>query len=61
MFSNFGDIAIQYHIDSLLRGKYGGLKFDSLPPLSCDDICIPSQVWSTDFLFEKGFRTERVR
>ena len=35
------------------KDLHGGLKFGPLPPLSCDGICIPSQVWSTEFLSEK--------
>ena len=31
---------------------HGGPKFGPLPPPSRDSICMPSQVWSTDFLFE---------
>ena len=31
---------------------HGGPKFGPLSPPSRDSICMPSQVWSTDFLFE---------
>ena len=31
---------------------HGGPKFGPLPPPSRDSICMPSQVWSTDFFFE---------
>ena len=31
---------------------HGGPKFGPLPPPSRDSICMPSQVWSTDFLCE---------
>ena len=31
---------------------HGGPKFGPLLPPSRDSICMPSQVWSTDFLFE---------
>ena len=31
---------------------HGDPKFGRLPPPSRDSICMPSQVWSTDFLFE---------
>ena len=31
---------------------HGGPKFGPLPPPSRDSICMPSQVWSTNLLFE---------
>ena len=40
---------IVYQINDI----HGSLKFGPLPSLSCDGICIPSQVWSTEFLSKK--------
>jgi len=41
----------RYYWKQVLR-VHRGPKFDPLPPPSRDSICMPSQVWSTDFLFE---------
>ena len=37
---------------TLITMVHGGPKFGPLPPPSRHSICMPSQVWSTDFLFE---------
>ena len=47
----FYRIMLKNHI-VLLDLVHGGPKFGPLPPPSRDSICMPSPVWSTDFLFE---------
>ena len=43
---------VSYSYRSSQIYQHGDPKFGPLPPPSRDSICMPSQVWSTDFFFE---------